>query len=242
MIPIPESAKVVRSKSAEAMLAGKAREWIEGGSRTPGLHASDLLDARMAYWQRKVEKPLSDKLINIFLVGKVLHSFVLGAVDGKVDITVTDDGSMHSEELGIDFSPDALIEGMVRELKTSRSYYEPRDVKDLELYLEQLLVYMVATGTTTSQLWVLYINLKDENGRTCPAFRCFDFSISDHDLAKTKDYLVATAASLQTALDRNDPSGLPLCRRFKCGEGNCQWWEDCRPDGRYGLSPKKWEA
>ncbi len=220
-------------------MAEKARAWIEGAERTPGLHASDFLDPLTSYWQRKKPQPLSDKLVNIFLVGKVLHAFVLGAVDGHVDLDTTDDGSSHSDSLGIDYSPDAVIDGIVRELKTSRAMYEPRDIEDLALYLEQLLVYMVATNTLISQLWILYLNLKVD-GRTSPGFRCYDFSISSEDLGATKTFLLDRKAALEGALERDDPSGLPLCRRFKCGEGNCPWWEDCRPDGRYGLPNKRW--
>jgi hypothetical protein len=224
------------------MLVAKARAWIEGEERTPGLHASDFLDTRMAYWQRHIPKGISDKLVNIFLVGKVLHAIVLGGVGGSIDVHASDSGSLHSDILGISYSPDAVLDGIVRELKTSRSPFEPRDIKDLEMYLEQLLVYMVATETTTSQLWILYLNLRDETNRTSPGFRCYDFTISEQDLELTKRFLLENKAQLEKALETGDPSELPLCRRFKCGEKNCQWWENCKPEGRYGISPKKWEV
>jgi hypothetical protein len=241
VVPIPASAKVARNKASEAMLGTKARAWIEGDERTPGLHASDLTEPLMAFWQRVSPKALPDKLVNMFLVGKVLHAFVLGAVDGSaVDITTTDSGSRSSDSLGITYSPDAVIDGVVRELKTSRALYEARDLRDIDTYLEQLLVYMVATNTTYSQLWILYINLKDENGRTTPSFRAYDFTISEEDLAATKAYLVATKERLEKAIESRDPSGLPLCKEFKCGATNCQWYAECRPAGRWG--DPKWDG
>jgi hypothetical protein len=242
LIPIPNSARLVRSGKAETLLRGKAREWIESEERTPGLHASDFMDPMMAFMQRTYPKPLPDKLITMFLIGKVLHAFVLGSVRGSVDIASSDDGSNYSESLGISYSPDLVIDGVVRELKTTRSYFEPRDLEDVSTYLEQLLIYMVATNTTTSQLWLLYLNLKDATGRTAPDYRAYEFSVTPEDLEFTKAYLLKLKQELDAALATGDPSQLALCRKFKCGEKNCQWWEDCKPKGRYGLSPKKWEA
>jgi hypothetical protein len=235
LIPILESAKVARNKASEAELQDKARTWIEGDERAPGLHASDMLDEMMAYWQRVSPKELPDKLINLFLVGKVLHAFVLGSVSGSVDIGASDAGSSTSDELGISYSPDAVIDGIVRELKTSRALFEPRDLKDIDTYLEQLLVYMVATNTCESQLWIFYINLKNpDTGRTDPTFRCYDFSISADDLAKTRTHILDVRARLERALENRDPRGLTLCREFKCGAKNCQWYAECKPVGRFG--------
>lgn len=240
MIPIPETAVITRNRKAEAELQGKARAWIEGDERTPGLHASDLVEPLMAFWQRVSPKTLPDKLVNMFLVGKILHAFVLGSVAGSVDISASDAGSSTSDELGISFSPDAIIGGVVRELKTSRALFEARDVKDIDTYLEQMLVYMVATGTTTAQLWILYINLKDENNRTSPSFRAYDFTISEADLESTKQYLIKTKATLEAAIAIKNPSGLPLCKEFKCGANNCQWYHECQPAGRYGTP--RWDG
>ena len=235
MIPVPDSSKVVRNESAERMLGDKARGWIEGEERTPGLHASDLLDPMQAYWQVVDPQPFSDRQITMFLVGKVLHAFVLGAVAGTVDLATSDTGSSYDDVVGISFSPDArLVDGKVAELKTSRGFYEPKDVKDISLYLEQLLVYMVATGTTESQLWVLYLNLRDQSGKTAPAFRCYDFTISPADLVATRTYLLEEKSRLAEALATRNPGALPLCRPFKCGAGNCVWYPICKPKGRYG--------
>ncbi len=221
------------------MLADKARKWIDKDERAPGIHASSILDPRQHFWATKDPQEHSDGLVNIFLIGKVLHAFVLGAVDGSVDINTTDDGSFRSEELGITYSPDKVKDGIVRELKTSRSPKEPRDISDVDTYIEQLLVYMAATDTTTSELWVLYINLR-ENGRTSPAFRCYTVTISADDLAKTKEFIKATRADLQKALETDDWTGLDLCHAFKCGENNCAWFNKCKPEGRHGIARNAW--
>ena len=237
MIELPESLVLRRNIIAEKLLTDKARKWIEKDERTPGLHASDLLDPRLAYWQRKIPKPIPDRLVTTFLVGKVLHAFVLdGAVQGGAGALGADDvGSLISETLGISYSPDSLAGGKVRELKTTRSFYEPKSVEDLRLYLEQILVYMAATDppTCSAQLWLLMLNLRDENKKTSPAFRTYDVEVPEADMKRVVERLQATRASLQLALDTDTPGTLPLCRQFKCGEGNCQWWNDCRPEGRW---------
>lgn len=235
MIPLPESLKVARNNKSERMLLDKAKDYVTKDERTPGIHASDLLDTRQAFWKHVDPQPLTDRLTVTFLVGRVLHAFVLGAVDGDVDISVTDDGSSKSDRLGISYSPDKVLDGVVRELKTSRSFYEPKDVKDLDIYIEQLLVYMAATQTTTSQLWVLYLNLRNEEGKTAPDFRSFDVSISPEDLQRVTEYLKESRVQLEAAIAAQDWRRLDLCREWKCGRGNCEWYDKCKPEGRYGT-------
>jgi len=238
MITVPDSARVKRNKEAERLLAAKARAWIEGEERSTGIHASDLMDLRQAFFSRTSPKPLPARLINTFLVGKVLHAFVLGAVSDagsqNLDLRLTDTGSRESDELGIVFSPDAVFDGIVRELKTSRSFYEPKDQKDLALYMEQLLIYMAATNTLESELWILFLNFRDEKGKTAPAFRGYTLTVSQEDLDRLKIEIKETRAKLELAIQSNDVHALPLCREWKCGRNNCDWYDECRPEGRFG--------
>ena len=243
MISIPDQIKVTRAKSSEKMLLDKSRDWLGSSTRTPGIHASHLLDLRQAYWQIKHPLPLSDRLVTMFLVGKVLHGFVLGAVDGVVDLKVTDEGSKHSDILDLDYSPDKYItrkgNKIVAEFKTSRSFYAPDSVEDLSIYIEQVLIYMAAEAVTEAEVWVLYLNLKEE-GRTHPQFRCYRLSLTAEELDATTMWLKREKLRLTQALDSNDFQALPLCRDFKCGRGNCEYFDDCKPEGRYGSGLKKW--
>ena len=236
MIPIPESVTVARNRASEKMLLEKARAWVTKDERSPGWHASGMLDPRQAFWSQVDPKELNDKLTVMFLVGKVLHAFVLGAVDGpdSVDINRTDDGSSTSTELGISYSPDKVLNGVVRELKTSRSYYEPTDVKDLDIYIEQLLVYMAATRTHESELWVLYLNLKDASGKTIPQFLSFTVKVSELDLERVIAHIRTVRDDLDVAVASQDWRRLELCRPWKCGASNCEWYSKCQPEGRYG--------
>lgn len=235
MIEIPESVTISRKKEREAELYDTTRTWLEREERTPGIHASSLLDPLKGYWNAVNPGPLPNRLVTMFMVGKVLHAFILGAHAGSgVDVNTSDGGSSDSG-LGYVYSPDLVHEGMVREVKTSRSFYEPKDLDDVAMYVEQLLTYMVPTNTVESELWVLYLNLKDDTGRTSPAFRCYSVRISQDDLDKVRERLVATTAQLERALAIKDPSGLDLCREWLCGARNCEHYDYCQPEGRYGT-------
>jgi hypothetical protein len=103
------------------------------------------------------------------------------------------------------------------------------------MYVEQLLTYMAATNTVESELWVLYLNLKDASGKTCPAFRCYTVLLSQADLDEVKGSLRLNAMLLAEAIKTKDPGGLELCREWKCGAKNCDWYDQCQPIGRYGT-------
>lgn len=243
MLTLPTSLKVTRLKSEEAALVAKARKYVEGEERAPGLHASEMLDPLKAYWARLAPRPLSDRDVMTFFPGKILHAMVLSdkelVGDGGIataTIGKTDEGSFESSDLGITYSPDKLVRGKVREFKSTRSFYEPKNIEDLRIYVEQLLVYMAATDTLESQLWILYLNLRDKaTNKTSPEFRVYTVAISTDDMVVLKNNVRATAGQLKHALVTEDPSALPLCREWKCGVRNCDWYLQCKPRGRFGT-------
>lgn len=240
MITIPESTQAVRSHKTEKVLLDRTREWLMKEERAGGIHASDLLDPLQAYWRHTSPQPLGDRQVPIFMIGKVLHAFILSAIDGEKGTNWdSDQGSKTSDVIGIVYSQDHNISGIPREVKTSRSFYEPKDLKDLDMYVEQLLIYMAAEQSTKGQLWVLYLNLRDEQQRTSPGFRAYTITVSPEDLAKVTAELKATADLLKNALEKKTPTALPLCRQWKCGEKMCEFWTLCKPEGRYPLKTKK---
>lgn len=244
MLPLPKSLVITRAPEAEKSLLTHTRTWIEKEERDPRIHVSDLLDPRQAYWNRVNPQPVSNRLATIFLIGKVLHAFVLSAVDGaKGTDWSTDEGSVYDKDLDLVWSADKIIKGIPRELKTSRSFLAPTTRKDIENYCEQLLCYMVATKQTQGQLWILLLNTKNQNGQTEPCYRCYTLTISQDDLSSFRTLVKNTRASIQHALKTKNPSQLPLCREFKCGPGNCEHWDLCQPPGRYPLKTRKaWKS
>lgn len=239
MITIPKNVEVKRLEKGEKFLNDKARAWVEaqGGDRSKEklLHASDCLDPRLAYFSRKFPQPIPDRLVPIFLIGRILHAFVICSVEGKPFDLAADGGSHVSKELGITFSPDMFFNNRVREIKTSRSFYEPEGPEDLSLYLEQLLIYFAGTNTTKGDLWVLYMNIKGG-----PTFRVYEVSITAKDLKAIQNEIKRTTVLFHKAFDSKKPSLLPLCRPFKCGKKECAYWDKCKPEGRHGRPDATW--
>ena len=240
MLVIPESVRMTRDKRREAAWLKKARATITAGDkdRKAGLHASDLLDPRVAYWSRKKKREPDERTIFFFLIGRVLHEIEVKFRTGKEE--ASDEGSHFDKELGIWYSPDLVLKGNVPgEYKTSRSPYEPISesacLNKYESYLEQLLIYMAAMQSTTGELQVLYISRKQKGGTaTAPAQRIYKIRVSPEDLKKYRAQIIETRVSIEQALETDDYRKLPLCRFFKCSELACAWWEDCQPEGRYG--------
>jgi hypothetical protein len=236
MLILPKSLNIERNKEAEAGLIEKTRKWLEHDSKDrTGIHASDLLDPRQAYFNKRYPHPLSDRMVGTFFVGKTLHAFFLSAFTGATGTDwKTDGGSHENKELGITWSADWIKNGVPYEFKTSRSKYE-QSPSDLKSYLEQLLIYMVGTGSTTGKLITLMYNLPAPRGQgwgSFPQYRAYDISITQKDLDAYKLQLKKTVKLLTTALKKKSHKDLPLCREFKCM--GCPHFEKCKPEGRYG--------
>ncbi len=148
---------VNRNRKVENDLLELGSEWLNRAERSPGIHASDILEPRLAYWRRKVPKDLPDRLVTRFLIGKVLHAIVLKTVEGAPFTYKTDEGSFTCKELGIEYSPDKIHKNKIRELKTTRSQKEPKTVEDLKTYIDQIEIYMACTNQTEAQIWILFL-------------------------------------------------------------------------------------
>lgn len=244
MLILPKSLEVERNTKAEASLVAQTRTWLEkqDGERDKRIHASSLLDPRKAYFDAKYPQPLSNKMVGLFFFGKVLHAFFLSALNGETGTNWKSDiGSQWDAALKICWSADWEKNGIPYEFKTSRGKYE-QSKSDLGLYLEQLLIYMVAKKSTHGRLIVLLSNLPAPRGEgwgTYPQYRAYDVHVSKADLAKYKKQIVATRKKLATALKTGKFNKLELCRRFKCGETQCPHWNRCKPEGRFGK--KGWK-
>src|SRR2546428_4608440 len=241
MIEFPASLSVKRSMADEEKLQAAARAWIEKEERVEGIHASDLLDPRQALFRLLDPQTNSDREIALFLVGKLLHAFVLGSMEGVVDVTKTDEGSRFSEELGVHYSLD-WDKGDIAEFKTTRVFREPKTNEDLRTYLEQMLVYMAAKNKPVAKLWVLYINLRDASTRqTTPAFRAYTVRITKEELDTLRGQLKDVADSIRRASTSGEAEpwrALPLCREWKCSRLRCPWYDKCKPEGRYEPLPE----
>jgi hypothetical protein len=247
MLALPKGLDITRNYEEEARLLEKGRAYLDRGERD-GIHASDLIDPRLAYFKRLKPAPLPDRLINMFLVGQALHAIVLCVMAGETDYTRPPDGGTRHFE-GLQYSPDMMqLNGEPNEIKTTRSFYLPDkaylpDDKTMHRYFEQLMIYMAAEDKITGHLTMLYLNNKDrETNRTTPIVVVFDIKTTQEALEAFRKQMLSVKDALAQALEAKDHRTLPLCRPFMC-EG-CEYFEnDCKPEGRYGIAKKKdWTA
>ncbi len=240
MLIIPKGIQIERNEKAEDGLVQKTREWLEkqNAERDTRIHASGLLDPRKSYFDTRYPQPLTDRMVGLFFFGKVLHAFFLSALSGaKGTDWKSDVGSKWSEALKIMWSCDWEKGSIPYEFKTSRSKYEQKK-SDLSLYLEQLLIYMCAKGSTSGRLVVLLSNLPAPRGEgwgTYPQYRAYDITVTKKELAEYTAQIVKTRNALSLALKKKDHKKLPLCREFKCGKSQCPHYAKCKPEGRYGT-------
>lgn len=244
MIDLP-TLGIVRNELHEVRLVEKARARIEADNalRDEGIHASDLLDPRRAYWKYVDPKPLSEREVWLFLIGKLLHHFVIiSHTSNSTANNTTDLGTQEVE--GILFSPDMEDDDACPiELKTNRSFWIPPEA-ELQTayynYLEQLAIYMVLRNTLVGHLWILHINLRNkQNTKTYPDVRCYTITIPQDKFNVLQQNIFLVRDQLSHALETKDPTNLPLCRQWLCGD-SCPWWNVCKPPGRYNTQKRFW--
>jgi len=191
---------------------------------------------RKGYWRGLDPQPITEREIGLFLIGKVLHAFILAqdpATGGQVNILKTDDGQRYDEELGIWYSPDRVENGVPFEFKTSRGLYMPKTIEDLETYLKQLLIYQAAMRSIRGHLGVLYVNAKDESGKTSPQFRVYDSIITEEEIVALRLQIKAARDLIADSRLRKDHTPLALWPAWACHPEQCVWWAKCKPEGRY---------
>ena len=245
MLSLPKL-DIQRSEPREVEIFLKMREWLERGneSRAEGIHASDLLDVRLAYFNKLFPQPLSEKLTYFFAIGKVLHALLLQAWDTAHDEFATDGGTSEVEQ--ILYSPDwRRDDGCPIELKSNRAMREPAQDKlqeEISSYIEQLVTYAVLDGKRQGELWILYLNMLDKSNRTFPTIRCYTITLTEQHYHMIRKEVLACRDKLVWALEHQDPSDLQICRRWKCGKDTCAHWNVCRPPGRFGLLKRDWKV
>lgn len=241
MLPLPKNLIIDRDLEDEKELLEKTRRYLEAKERD-GFHLSDLMDERIAYFRKVTNAPIPNRLLNMFLVGQIAHAFIEVVSTGTGDYTKHDEGTQSLGE--IKYSPDIVDhKGGPDEIKTTRSFYLPRvsylpDDDTYHMYFEQLLGYMALENKTVGRLTILYLNAKGEDGRTQPQFFVWKVNTTDDALAAYRNVLNRKLETLKKAITEGTPKDLPLCRAWKC-EG-CEFWETCKPEGRYGLQKEVW--
>lgn len=238
---------IERAEWRECEVVDKIRQWIEreNKNRSDGIHASHLLDIRYSYWEL-TEPPriIPERQVFFFSVGKVLHALLLQAWNPEHNEFSTDSGTKTAE--GIEFSPDLIRpDGAPIELKSNRAMREPdpeRIQDEISSYIEQLVIYIILQRKREGELWILYLNMLDKTGRTYPTIRCYTITLSEAQYELVREEVLRSRDLLVRAIETRNPSGLPLCRSWRCST-TCSYWDTCRPPNRWpNTNKRKWSA
>jgi len=219
--------KIERAPELERKILDKIKAHLNRAPRSKDKwHVSDLLYPRKSYWQRKDPQPMTDLQALYFTAGRAHHG-MLEACLGKWEKPKGDRvDAGEFEKHGIYYSPDLRMP-YPWEIKTSRSEYEPKDLKKgFEAYLKQLAKYQACMDSAKGGLLVFFLGLK--NGfRKIPALHFYKVTMTDAE----RKAEVANIRKISTALDKSVKSGkhkeLELCPAWMCKD--CPWYEKCKP-------------
>jgi hypothetical protein len=176
-----------------------------------GLHLTDLLSPRQAYWKRKHPLPPTDDEIMYFLTGRGHEGEFLKAVGYRHAPT--------KEWKGIKYSIDYFIE-KITELKTRRrgmaAVGEEADV--YSHYLKQLRSYAAVEWQLLAELHVWSLLEKQEDNSTKPEFAVYEVEFTDEELVETGRSLLETKELLESCLESGVHTPLPVCEEWMCGK------------------------
>lgn len=184
------------------------KNWGDGSR--DGIHASDLLAPRKAYWSKVCPKPNTLTEIMYFLSGLAIEK-------GLSDLLGIEHTESH-EFNGITYTPDFFIDG-ITELKSRRAYL-PDDGKEQEVYshyISQIVKYVAFEGKERGNLVVFALSEKADDGKkTEPKLVAYRLEFDNDELTEARESSVRLKHLLLEALDTKDPSLLPQCPQWMC--------------------------
>ncbi len=192
-------------------IISKIKENWGDGSRS-GIHASDLLSPRKAYFQKVSPLPPTMKEIMYFLSGLAIEtglSELLGV------------GHAPSKDFnGILYTPDFYIDG-ITELKSRRAYL-PEEGKEESVYghyISQIVKYVAYEGQDKGNLIVMALNEKVDDGKkTEPQLVAYRLEFEQDELDEARESSIRMRDLLLEAIDTKDHTILPQCPAWMCGK------------------------
>lgn len=174
-----------------------------------GIHLSDLLVPRQAYWQKIKPKPPTENEIAYWTSGNAIEDKILRAIGYQKGI--------QKEWEGISYTPD-LFFNFPAEIKSRRSYLakDGEEEKTYEHYLKQLKGYCALEGTTQGWLIVLSLNEKQDQWRSRPEWAYYRVEFTETEISNMRTYLRNMKDLLQYSIIYKLPQGLPTCPQWMC--------------------------
>jgi len=229
--------ELTRNQTSEKWIVDRVKEHLNSQPRGEGIHVSDLVHPRKAYWKRIDPRPMTDDEAGYFVAGRGHHEVIEAIIEG-VDNKSPDTGQ-HVWE-GIYYSPDLNMNYPV-EIKTSRAQLGPEDTgkdprQEYDNYLAQLTSYMAVENSEKGGLIIFYLNKKvDRNSRsTKPRFQVWDVVMTKDELAAKRTSMLDGKRNLEQAVDSHHFSELECCPSWLCK--SCQWLSQCVP---WETDPKR---
>jgi hypothetical protein len=182
-----------------------------GKEAREGIHLSDLLSPRKAYWQRIKPMAPTDLEIQYWLTGRG-HEGVLSRASGY-------DHAEQREWNGILYTPD-YFHNFPAELKTRRRNLaeEGKETEVYDYYLLQLKGYCAVENKTHGWLHVWSLVEKQEDGTTKPEIGCYEIDFTPWELEEERARLLFVRAELRNSLEVKDHRALPLCPAWMSGK------------------------
>jgi hypothetical protein len=207
--------------------------------RRRGIHVSDLLAPRKAYWARVVPRPPTDAEVGYFLAGRA-HEEAFAVLAGlgahrKARGEWLGDGDVYAPGDGIAYELDVLVQGSAQdvpiEIKTNRrpQVLSPTDaLREYALAVRQLGMYCAFRGLTTGYLVEVHLLARgpaqeaDADGelwpkQSRPEIVVYQITWTPEELAAIRRDAMAAKAFLDRALDARTPQALPECPAWMCG-------------------------
>lgn len=236
-LKLPKNLQVYRSAKKEKEILQRLRDVVEGFERRieSPIHISDILEPRKAYWQRVSPKKFDDDTILYFSLGYAGHEYLLHQKDEgsktEGDLTWSPDAietvTIPIEEGG-PHAHDYKKKVAITEVKITTKRKVATTKKDLKKYLEQLVSYMAMEKLERGYLVIWYVA---PNGP--PQIVVFTTQATKQALGRFRKQILDKTVELRTALVAMDHTPLELCRKDLCYRSKCQWYDECKPEGRY---------
>jgi len=202
----------------DALLA-RARDFLS--RPRGGIHVSDLLFPRRAYFRAKhPELALTDEEVGLFAAGRGHHG-ILEALT-----TTPEYREVEVEFEGIRGRID-VYQDIPLEIKTTRlqRVLLPEEIRrDHPSWIEQLSYYCAMVGSNLGRLAVFYLNIP-EGERLVPKLQVYDCEFEG--LGAIRDQMVERRLNLELAISEGDFTFLPKCPSWMCDR--CAFGGECCP-------------
>ena len=184
-----------------------------------GIHISDLLFLRRAYFSRKhPEIELTEEEIGRFIAGRGHHQ-IIQAMTASPEFR-----EVPIEWSGISGHIDIYKEVPV-EIKTTRAMKVARKEELSPHYIEQLGMYCALVHINRGQLLLLHLGIR-EAGKQGMAPKLVVYDVYFDDLNAIRREMLVRKTALEKALGEDDPRDLEPCPEWMCD--GCKYVEFCR--------------